>query len=236
MSYDIIFNNMRQSDLDLEIIKRPFIPIPKRKIKTIDISDADGSYYINNEIYEDIIIQIEFNFIENNLDFIRQKIRTITFWLENIKDNRLRLMNDFDYYYKVKNVEIENFNYEELYEIQKFTVNFTCEPWQYLYYSSKELPINRLLYNDFYICKPVYRIQGTGTCNFTVNETKVTCNVNKELIIDTEHDKILEADKTFAIGKTNIKAMQDLYLQHGKNIISWSEGFKIFYIPNYRAI
>ncbi len=236
MSYDIIFNNIRQSDLDLEIIKRPFIPIPKRKIKTIDISDADGSYYIDNKIYEDIVIQIEFNFIENNLDFIRQRIRNVTFWLENIKDNKLRLMNDFDYYYKVKNVEIENFNYEELYEIQKFTVNFTCEPFQYLYFSNKELPINKLIYNDFYTCKPIYKIQGTGTCSFTVNETKVTCNVNKELIIDTEHDKILEADKTFAIGKTNIKTMQDLYLQHGKNIISWSEGFKIFYIPNYRAI
>ncbi|OSA88808.1 UNVERIFIED_ORG: phage tail protein [Clostridium botulinum] len=236
MSYDIIFNNMMQSDLDLEIIKRPFIPIPKRKIKTIDISDADGSYYMDNKIYEDIVIQIEFNFIENNLDFIRQRIRNVTFWLENIKDNKLRLMNDFDYYYKVKNVEIENFNYEELYEIQKFTVNFICEPWQYLYFSSKELPINKILYNDFYTCRPIYRIQGNGTCDFTVNGTKVTCNVNKELIIDTEHDKILEADKTFAIGKTNIKAMQDLYLQHGKNIISWSEGFKIFYIPNYRAI
>ncbi len=87
MSYDIVFNGNKQSDLDLEIIKRPFIPIPKKKIKTIDIEDVDGSYYIDNGIYEDIVIQIEFNFIENNLDFIRQRIRNVTFWLENIKDN-----------------------------------------------------------------------------------------------------------------------------------------------------
>ncbi|MCS6103570.1 phage tail protein [Clostridium botulinum] len=235
MSYDIIFNNMKQSDLDLEIIKRPFIPIPKRKIKTIDISDADGSYYMENETYEDIEISIEFNFIENNLDFIRQKIRNITFWLNNINDNKLRLMNDFEYYYNVKNVEMSEYTYDEIYEIQKFTVSFTCEPWQYLY-SNQERLLNKIEFNGLYLSKPSYRIIGDGKCDFTVNGTKITCNVNKELIIDTEHDKILEADKTFAIGKTNIKAMQDLYLQHGKNIISWSEGFKIFYIPNYRAI
>ncbi|MGN2371702.1 distal tail protein Dit [Clostridium cagae] len=235
MSYSIIFNKICNLDLDIDIIKRPFIPIPKRKIKTIELSKSDGSFYVDDFIFDDIQIQIEFNFIENNLDCIRQRIRNITFWLTEISDNKLRLMNDFEYYYNVKNVEISEYAYDEVYEIQKFTVIFTCEPWQYLY-SNQERLLNKVEFNRFYLSKPTYRIVGNGNCDFTVNGTKITCNINKELIIDTKYDKILEADKSTAIGKTNIKAMQDLFLKHGKNYFKWSNGFNIFYIPNYRAI
>ncbi|SFC15274.1 distal tail protein Dit [Clostridium uliginosum] len=236
MGYDIIFNMQRASDLDLEVVKRPFIPLPKRRFKTKDIEGHDGSYFIDEGTYEDMTISIEFNFIEDDLDNIRQRVRNIMFWLENIIDNKLKLDDNWDYYYKVKKVEVDNFGYGELYEIQNFTATFTVEPYQYLSYSKKEKPLYKNMHNAFYMSKPIYRIVGIGNCNFTVNGTTINCNVDKELIIDTENDKILEADKTLAIGKTNIKAMQDLYLRHGINNISLSDGFKAFYTPNYRVI
>ncbi|NFL39683.1 distal tail protein Dit [Clostridium botulinum] len=238
MSYNIYFNNKSNEDLGIEVIKRPFIPIPKRKIKTIDVEGHDGSYYVDEETYEDIVISIEFNFIENDLYNIRNRIRNIKFWLENIDDNKLKLDDDRSFYYKVKNLEIENFNYEELYEIQKFTVDFIVEPYQYINFSKREKQLynNSFVTNDWYLSKPIYRLVGSGICDFTVNGTTINCNIDKELIIDTEHDKILAADKKPAIGKTNIKSMQDLYLKHGRNNYSWAGNFKIYYIPNYRVI
>ena len=69
-----------------------------------------------------------------------------------------------------------------------------------------------------------------------INGTIINCNVSNKLIIDTEHDKILEANGTYAIGKTNIKYMQDLYLRHDRNSFSVSNGFELYMIPNLRII
>ncbi|NFG42080.1 phage tail protein [Clostridium botulinum] len=236
MSYNIYFNNKSNEDLGIEVIKRPFIPIPKRKIKIIDIEGHDGNYYVDEEAYEDIVITIEFNFVENDLYNIRIRVRQIKKWLDNINNDKLILSDDPEYFFKVCKIESDDFNYENLYKIQQFNVNFICKPHQCLLKGQKEIKVNGVLFNHWDICKPTYRIVGNGNCVLNVNGTIVNCNVSNELIINTEFDKILNADNTLAVEKTDIKAMQDLYLIEGKNNITITNGFKLCIKPNYRTI
>lgn len=235
MSYYIICNNISNLDIGVDIVKRPIIPIPTRRYKEIEIEGHDGKYYKDEETYDDITFPIEFNFAENDLNNIRRKVKKIIKWLKNIKDNKLILSDNKQYYYKVCKVDIDSISYEEIYEIQKFTVNFTVDPYQYVI-ENEELILSTEMLNNWDVSKPIYRITGTGNCIFNVNGHVVNCTVNNTLIIDTQHDKILNADKTLAIGKTDIKKMQDLYLQEEENIFSWTNGFTIYITPNWRTI
>lgn len=234
MSYTIIFNNKNSEDLGVYVIKRPFIPIPKRKYETIEIEGSDGDYYSDDE-YEDIDITIEFNF-ESTQENIRPKIREITKWIEKDIDNKLVFSDDTTVFFKVSRVEFDNFNYEEIYEIQKFNVTFTCKPYQYILSGQKEFKVNGLIFNYWNTCRPIYRIVGNGNCVLSINGINFNCNVDNGLIIDTEHNKIFDGNKNLVTGKTNIKYIQDLYLKNGKNNITISAGFSLYIKTNYRTI
>ncbi|NFN20126.1 phage tail protein [Clostridium botulinum] len=236
MSYSIIFNKICNLDLDIDIIKRPIIPFPTKRITPKDVPGHDGSYYIDEETYEDMIIPIEFNFVENDLDIIKSKVRNIKKWIDNIEDEKLILSDDPEMFYKVCKVELSEIAYEDLYEIQKFTVNFIVRPHQYTLKGQRQTELKNILFNHYDMSKPIFIITGNGKCIFKVNDTTINCTVTNKLVINTEFDKILESDGSFAIGKTDIKSMQDLYIKAGKNTFSWSSGFKVYIITNLRTI
>lgn len=236
MGYSIVFNNKSNEELDIEIVKRPVIPIPNRRYKEIPIEGHDGNYYIDEETYEDMIISIEFNFVENDLDNIRSRARNIKNWIEDMRDDKLILSDDPSVFYKVCKAELSEITYQDLYEIQNFTINFTVRAYQYLLNGKKEIQLPTILFNHYDKSKPTYRIVGNGACVLNINNTTVNCTINGQLQINTEFDKILNSDNTLAVGKTNIKKMQDLYLQKGKNIFNWTSGFTIYIVPNWRTL
>ena len=121
---NIYFNNMCSKDLELEIIKKPYIPSPKKKISTVQLQGKDGNCYIDEGTYEDITIPIEFNF-EYDPNELELKEIQIKNWLNNISDNTLKFENSM-FYYKVKNIEMEDIQYSEVYEINTFTASFIC--------------------------------------------------------------------------------------------------------------
>lgn len=236
MKYSIIYNNKSNEELDIEVVKRPVIPFPTRKYKELSVERRDGNYYIDEETYDDMIISIEFNFIESDLDNIRPRVRNIKNWIEDIQDDKLILSDDPNMFYKVCKVELGEFTYQDLYEIQSFTINFTVRAYQYLVIGKKEIQLSSVLFNYYDKSKPIYRIVGNGSCVLNINNIMVNCTVNGRLTINTEFDKILNSNNTLALGVTNIKKMQDLFLQKGKNIFSWTNGFKIYIIPNWRTL
>ena len=184
MAYFVVYNNMSNLDLEIEVVKRPLIPMPVRRYKTITIKGHDGNYYSDEETYEDMTFPIQFNFLEEDLDNIRRKVRRIRAWIENASDNKLILSDNNGYYYKVCKAEIGEINYENIYEIQSFLINFTVEPYQYIL-NNEEFILTKEIYNNWDICKPLYGIKGNGACTFTINGININCNVNQELIIDT---------------------------------------------------
>ena len=231
--FKMFFNNKYNTDLNFSIIKRPSIPCTVRNYIEILIKGHDGKLY-KEENYNDIEFSIECGFISKDTNTWQEEYRKIKRWINNIKDNKLNFSDDKGYYYKVCKANIDSL--ERIYKrLGKFNIKFTAEPYQYLL-DNEELPLSTTMYNNWDICQPTYRIVGTGTCILNVNGNIVNCTVNGQLTIDTKFDKILNSDGSLAIGKTDIKKMQSLYLKEEENIFSWSRGFTIYITPNWRTI
>lgn len=233
----IQINGFDNEDYGFEIIKRPKIDFSVRRYTETEIKGHDGKYYISENTVDDISFTLECNFLEEQLNEYRERLREIDRWLKYTleEDNKLVLSNDDEYYYKVIKYDINTIDYEEeFYEFNKFNIDFIVEGYKYKN-SNKKVRVNINYRNPCDLSKPKYFIKGNGRCQFNVNGNVVNCIVENELIIDTEHDKILLNNGTYAIGKTDIKHMQDLYLKHGRNDINITNGFELSMIPNLRV-
>lgn len=231
----IIFNKISTNDLDIKVVKKPFIPPPKKGVESIGIEGKDGNYYIDKETYEDISINVDFNFFSANNDDLELKSAKIQNWLNDIEDNKLIIDNSM-FYFKVKNIEVSNIEYDGVYEISKFTVNFICEAYKYLRNDYKQnVDSSHSIFNNMYaLTKPVYYITGNGTLNVNGNVVTITNNTDG-IIIDTTIGKVLNNSNTVVTGKTNINAMSDLYLKKGMNNITYS-GIQLQIKTNYRTL
>ena len=231
--FKMYFNLKYNTDLNFSIVKRPPIPSAIRSYTEKEIKGHDGKLY-KEENYSDIEFTVECNFISKNANTWQEEYRKIKRWISNIKDDKLSFSDDKGYYYKVCKGNLDSL--ERIYKrLGKFNVRFTVEPYQYIN-DNEELTLSTTMYNNWDICQPVYRIIGNGNCVLNINGHIINCIVNGQLTINTQFDKILNADGSLAIGKTNIKKMQDLYLQEEENAFSWSNGFTISIIPNWRTI
>lgn len=231
--YKMYFNLKHNTDLNFKIIKRPSIPCAEKSYTEIEIKGKDGKLYKENNL-NDIEFTLEGNFISKSADTWQEQYRKIKRWINNIKDNKLNFSDDKGYYYKVCKASIDSLS--RIYKrAGKFNIKFTVEPYQYIS-DNEELILSTTMYNNWDVCQPIYRIVGNGSCAFNVNGNVVNCTVNNQLTIDTQFDKILESDGSYAVAKTNIKRMQDLYLQEEENTFSWTNGFTIYIIPNWRTI
>lgn len=238
MKFSFKFGDWTNEDFDIEIKKRPVIPLPTKKYKEIEVKGADGKYYIDTESYEDIEFSIECNFIECDLDEVRNRIREVQNWLYEavIENGELILSDDYEYFYKVKKVELNNINYENVYEIQMFEINFIVEALKY-WNNTREIQLNNIYRNSGVTSKPIYKIIGNGNCNLIINGVIVNCtNILNGLIIDTNLNKILNLDGSRAVGKTNIKDIRKLWLKKGINNFSFSNGFNLYVKPNIRVL
>ena len=61
--YDIFIDGISLYSLGIYVIKRPDFPSPKKKYKEVDIIGIDGKLYQDTGLYEDMDIQIEFNYM-----------------------------------------------------------------------------------------------------------------------------------------------------------------------------
>lgn len=233
MVYKMYFNLKYNIDLNFSIIKRPSIPSSEISYTEVQIKGRDGKLYKEDNL-QDIELTIECNFISKNADAWQEQYRKIKRWVNNIKDNKLSFSDDKGYYYKVCKANIDSLS--RIYKrLGKFNIKFTVEPYQYIVNNQETLLVGTM-YNNWDVCQPIYRIVGNGTCALNVNGNIVNCIVTGQLTIDTQFDKIIEADGSYAIEKTDIKRMQELYLQEEENNFSWSNGFTVYIIPNWRTI
>ena len=234
--YDMYFNKMYSEDLGFKIIKRPSVPASIKQYTEIEIRGGDGKLYKKNNL-QDIEFTVECNFINKETydEDWHEQYRQIRSWINNIEDNQLIFDDIWDWYYEIKKVSIDSF--DRIYKrMGKFNLKFLASPYMYKISNREILLQQNIFRNSASISKPTFRIVGNGICELSVNGNSVSCNVNGQLTIDTIWDKILEADGSYAIGKTNIKDMRKLYIQIGNNNITWTDGFKVYMKPNLRTI
>lgn len=224
----IVYNDKTNFDVNLLVKTRPSKPSPVMKYEEVEVPGRDGLLY-REKGYGDIDISVSFNFLSKNTwdkDF-----RNMKKWLLGKGDKKLKFSDDLEAFYKVNKVTIDTPE-RFMRKLGRFIVTFTCEPYVYLEESQKEL--STLLYNDYLLAKPIYRVVGEGYLTLNINNKVIKANVGQELIIDT--DKGL----CYRNGIVNNVALEgryeDMYLVEGENTFNWTSGFKIYISPNWRCL
>lgn len=225
--YFVYYNEKTNLDVNLLVATRPSKPSPEMEYEEVKVPGGKTLY--REKGYKDIEIPVYFNFISKNTwdkDF-----RIIKQWLLSKVNNKLKFSDDLEVYYRVNKVIIDTPE-RIMKKIGKFTATFTCEP--YIVIDENERELSTLLNNNYLISKPVYRIVGEGYLTLNINNKVIKANVGQELIIDT--DKGL----CYRNGIVNNVALdgryEDMYLLEGKNTFSWTSGFKIYILPNWRCL
>ena len=232
--YDIFIDGISLYSLGIYVIKRPDFPSPKKKYKEVDIIGIDGKLYQDTGLYEDMDIQIEFNYM-GEVDLwhsIWRKAKKIL--LSHIKE--LSCSDDSDMFYKIKKVEIGT-NERTSYRIGKFNVTFTVDPYTYLVSGKGKLPLLACYSNFYEKCKPIYYIKGEGLLEFSVNGKHISVNVGQNLIIDTDR-KISYRENGILNNVALSGDYEDLYFVEGNNTVEIVNGnnFEITIQPNWRCI
>ena len=225
--YFILYNNENNLEIDLLIRDRPPKPSPIMEYEEVKVPGGKTLY--REKGYGDIDITVPFNFMSK--DSWDYDFRRIKKWLLSKGNNKLKFSDDLEVYYKVNKVTIDTPE-RVIKKIGRFDVTFTCEP--YIYIDDEEMELNTVLYNDYLVSKPIYRIVGEGYLTLNINNKVVKVNVGQELIINT--DKGL----CYREGIVNNVALEgkyeDMYLLEGENTFSWTKGFEIYITPNLRCL
>lgn len=235
--YDLEYNGINASSLQIFVREKVNIPSPRLKYTENEVQGRDGSLIESDEKYEDITIPVKFNYktIESNWHEVFRKAKK---WLFSNGTKKLIFSDDADYFYLVKRVEIGD-NERLSDRIGSFSVNFICEPYQYLVSGETEYDISDVLNNPYDECHPIYiaSASNVGIYNLTVNGNTVKINVVGEVYIDTEKMITYTDEKIKNSLLTGDYA--NLYLKSGENTIttSSSSGFKlrVRVVPRWRC-
>lgn len=230
-----IFNNKKNTDLGIQVVKRPNIPIPERNIELKSLKGRDGSLTRDYKTYNDIKISVSLNFISGENDFIN-KGAEIADWLYNITDNKLIFSDNDKFYYKVKKIECKDIE-RSLKVIGKFIVTFVCDPYKY-YLENNDIEItNSTEVNSPMLVvdsEPIISISGSGNINLIINDKRIVLeNVEENLIINSS---ILECYKEKE--NLNYKMSGEFpILKNGENTINIEGNIKSIKIkPNWRCL
>lgn len=227
--YFIVYNDKTNLDVNLLVATRPSKPSPEMEYEEVKVPGGKTLYIEKG--YKDIDIPVSFNFISKKPETWDKEFRNMKNWLLRKVNNKLKFSDDLEVFYKVNKVIIDTPE-RTIKKLGKFTVIFTCEPYTYIDEMERELGTQ--LYNNYLLSKPIYRIVGEGYLTLNINNKVIKANVGQELIIDT--DKGL----CYRNGIVNNVALdgryKDMYLLEGENTFNWSNGFKVYILPNWRCL
>lgn len=233
MNYSVLIDDTSITEHGFCITKRPNIPAPERIYDEIAIPGRDGNVLVDRNVYSNIQIEVEINYISNPDEWF-EKFRKLKNILNNAAGKKLTFSDDPLFYYKIKKCIIGN--NERTFRIGGVIKPvFILSPFQYAKSGLNALHNPTILINDFDESCPIYHVQGEGMCTLKINGKSVTANVGQNLTIDT--DKRLSYRKDGTLMNTSLKGYyEDLWLQSGENKLEISEGFSLDVIPNWRVI
>jgi predicted phage tail component-like protein len=194
--------------------------------------EGRGKLY-RERFLDDINIEVEFNFISDKNKW-NDTFRKAKSWINNFNENKLKFSDDLGYFYRVNKVEISTT--ERVYKkLGKFTVVFTCEPYMYLEDGTRAIELPMLLYNFYEKTQPIYIVEGEGFFSMQINRKTIKANVGQNLTIDTKLGLCYREDGTMQ-NTALIGNYEDMYLQNGENTFSYTSGFKVSIVPNWRCL
>lgn len=224
-----------KSSEDLELIAHvPIFTPPERQYKEIDVLGRDGKLYEDLNTFSELVINQEFEFIGYDLDDWNIKFRQVKKWINNSNSKILKFSDDLSIFYIVNRITIDTITRDAILN-GKFKLTYYCNSYCYLTSGLKSINLSSTLKNNYYISEPIYNIKGEGLLKLVVNEKEVTINVGQNTIIDVSKQKCYKENGENINYKMSGK-YKDLVLKEGINNFSFTSGFTITIIPNWRYI
>lgn len=231
--YYFILDGVKSIDKKIQVSTRPSMPSPQKNYDEINLNGRDGKLYIDLGTYDDMTIKLECNYIETNLNEWAKKWRYIKKWL--LKEHEfLSFSDDSEYVYKVKKITLSD-NDRNIKQSGEFTVSFIVEAYSYLKDGTVEHDLADILVNDHEVSKPVYKIEGVGTCELNINGTQFTITSTNFFNIDTSKQTSYDNNMNSLNDQIDVD-YENLYLLEGLNAISVSSGFTLKVIPYWREL
>lgn len=208
-------------DFGLLLVESPIISNVYENIEVIDVPGRSGSLTKRLGTYNDRTIKVKFKLVDTDKYTYEETLIYIVDWLNNIADNRL-IINDPDYSYKVKQVEIGEIQ-RQLEWFGDFEVIFICDPFKYGWKRritvSKEKNIS---YLGTIPTNPVLKVFGQGNIDIVLGDTNfILKEITDTITIDC--DKLLCYKVENEVYNNMNKHMKGNYpkLRPGLNNISW---------------
>lgn len=162
-----LLDGVSNESLDISITVRPNIPAPELETEFFEIEGRHG-YLTKIKKFKDIQFDVEYNILEMlNVKPLLRKIRGFFYGKSMLQ------FSDDDIYYKIKSAQIGGTN-NEIEEYGKFTVTFTCDPFQYEAQARETITAPVTIINPGTVeSEPYLKVYGTGDITLTINTKNV---------------------------------------------------------------
>lgn len=228
------FNDNKNTDFDVQVVERPNIPVPKKRVSYVTIPGKNGTLTKTDGTYENIQFDVKLNFLTRVKESFMQRVRVLKMWLSG--SGELKFSDDPEVFYKVKNVSISNQIERQLRRAGFFTASFTCDPFTYFESGRVKTDLEECKVNPYFECCPTYYLNGYGQVTLSVNGYQVNFTVDSNVIINT--DLMIMYKESGELTKVNTIIDYDkLRFKNGYNELSMSgEGVTLKIEPNWRSL
>lgn len=224
--YDLQFNQNTGQDFGIILYDYPEIEQAKHNYNTYSIPGRDGELVSSDDHLSNITVKCTFSVLSKRLI---PKIREIKQWLSGT--GKLKFTDTADVFYEVLKVECDSIE-RELRNYGKFSVIFTCYPYEFAIEGQYPRKIEEIRHNGYDKCMPLYEIWGDGQCVLTVNGKSMGATVYGNLIIDSRLMLAYMAGNVLMNTSVTGK-YEDLWLPHGDCSISITDGFVLKVTPRW---
>lgn len=160
----LIYNNLYSYDdfrIIVKTVNRPLLPT-KRK-NEVTIPGRNGTYDFSDDTYENVVIPVLVQYIDETFEDSRTRARAIAAWLSQASYSPLVFTDEPDKYYLAKIYDAASLDaIVDLVPGGKATVNFECHPMAYSIdanlWKERVIEEQTFVYEGTYKVKPIITI------------------------------------------------------------------------------
>lgn len=212
MANFFVFNGQSSLELGIRIRTKSIFSMPKYDMSFVSIPGRNGDLINSNKRIGNVSISYTCFVPAISIEELATKIRNIKKWLYVDVDSYHEFQDSYEpdfvrYAVFANKLDIT----EQVNKIGVFTLTFSCKPFKYLEESLSLKEINRsgtTLFNPYpFASKPYFRIEGNGSINLIITNSKGTntwyfSNIEGYIEIDSElmscfKDTVLENKKMY---------------------------------------
>lgn len=219
-------------DFEITVVERPLIPLPAKRVQSVEIPGRNSTLHFDDGTYGDITIGVKCRVKDTNN--LADRLDQIKSWLMNAGENDL--IFDFQPNKKYIAQVVNQIDFKQVFKIfGEFIIIFNCRPFKYSVINQVTtlLTPSSITNLGTIYSEPIIKVYCTGDGNLTIGtQVIILKGITGSIIIDSTIQDAYAVDGS----NLNNKMTGDFPLLNvGANAISWTGGItKVEITPNWR--